>query len=205
MKQILFLFILCVLFAGCRTPQKITSHTMETVISNEKQNEATSSETYNFADMTKKQDVEINYFHIEFYPPTVPTEPDTIPDNSTFPENPLGNMGNSNPKKPPDNKGAIKSIEGYTVKAKGEQSGVSESKKNTQTNQDTEKNNVINKQAETKEQPAPDPYRWRYILGICIAVVLAGIGLYFGLQKTKAVKAIVTFFKKIFQFLFVHK
>jgi hypothetical protein len=184
--------------SGCHTPKKIVSNTAETVTSNETQNEATSSEIYNFADTTKKQDVEINYFKIEFYPPSPDDKPDTIPDNSIFSENLLGNIGNSNPKKPPDNKGAIKSIEGYTAKAKGEQSGVSESKKNTQTNRNAEKNEGVNRKTEIKEQPAPDPYRWRYILGICIAVVLTGTGLYFGFRKTKIVKAVVTFFKKIF-------
>jgi hypothetical protein len=200
MKQTILFICLCVLFfaPGCHTPKKIVSNIAETMTSNEKQNEVTSSETYNFADTTKKQDVEINYFKIEFYPPTGPTDPDTIPDNSTFPENLLGNIGNSNPKKPPNNKGTIKSIEGYMIKAKGEQSGVSESKKNTQTNRNAEKNEGINRKTEIKEEPAPDPYRWRYILGICIVVVLAGIGLYFGLRKTKIVKAIVTFFKNIF-------
>jgi hypothetical protein len=39
---------------------------------------------------------------------------------------------------------AIKSIEGYTVKAKSEQSGVNESKGNTQVNWNAEKNEDIN-------------------------------------------------------------
>jgi hypothetical protein len=199
MKRIILFGCSCILlFAGCRTPQKIVSNTKEAITSNEKQNEATSSEIYNFADTTKKQGVEINYFKIEFYPPGPDDKPDTIPDKPAFPENLLGNIGGSNPKKPPNNKGAIKSIEGYTVKAKSEQSGIAEEKSNTVTNKEAEINADITRAAEVTEQPAPNLHRWRYILGICIVVALAGTGLYFGLRKTKAVKAIVTFFKKLF-------
>jgi hypothetical protein len=200
MKQTILFICLCVLFfaSGCHTPKKIVSSTAESVISNEKQNEATNSETYNFADTTKKQDVEINYFKIEFYPPRPDDRPDTIPDNPTFPENMLGNIGGSNPNKPPNNKGAIKSIEGYKVKAKSEQSGVNESKENTQVNRNAEKNEDINRQTEIKEQPAPDPYRWRYIFAIIVSVILAGVGAYFALGKTKLITDLVSFVKKLF-------
>jgi hypothetical protein len=199
MKQTLFLFALCVLLlTGCRTPKKLTSHTMETVTSNEKQNETTSSETYNFVDTTKKQDVEINYVKVEFYPPSPNDKPGTIPDDSTLPENLSSNIVSSNPDKPPNNKGAIKSIEVYTVKSKGEQSGINESKENTQVNRNAEKNEDINRQAEITEQPAPDPYRWRYILAIIIAVIVAGTGLYLGLRKTKWIAVIISFMKKLF-------
>jgi cobalamin biosynthesis Mg chelatase CobN len=198
MKQTILFICLCVLlFSGCRTPQKIMSNTKEAITSNEKQNEATSSETYNLADTTKKQDVEINYFKIEYYPPG-PDKPETIPDNSILPENLLSNTGNKNPNKPPNAKGAIKSIEGYTVKAKSEQSGVNESKKNAQVNRNAEKNEDVNRQAEIKEQPAADPYRWRYILGIVIVVALAGAAVYFGFRKSKFVVSIVSFLKNLF-------
>jgi hypothetical protein len=200
-KTILFIICLCVLFfaSGCHTPKNLVSNTKENITTNEKQNEATSSETYNFADTTKKQDVEINYFKIEFYPPAGPddNEPEAIPDNSILPEGVKSNAGNTNPNKPP-NKGAIKSIEGYTIKAKSEKSGVNESKENTQVNKNAEKNEGINRQAEIKEQPAPDPYRWRYILAIIVSVILAGVGAYFALRKTKLITALISFVKKLF-------
>ncbi|MDR1459387.1 MAG: OPT/YSL family transporter [Bacteroidales bacterium] len=200
MKQtILFICLCLLLFSGCRTPQKITNRLAESVTGNERQNEATSSETYNFADTTKKSDVEVNYFKIEFYPPAGPEDKaDMIPDNSTLPEALSSNTGSKNPSKPPDNKGAIKSIEGYTVKAKSEQSGVNESKENTQVNRNAEKSEDINRQAETVEQPAPDPYRWRYILGIVIVVILATVGVYFGFRKSKIVVSIISFLKNLF-------
>jgi amino acid transporter len=48
------------------------------------------------------------------------------------------------------------------------------------------------------EQPAPDPYRWRYILGIVISVISVGFVAYYGLRKTKVVNSIITFLKNIF-------
>jgi hypothetical protein len=200
MKQTILFICLCFLFfaSGCHTPKKIVSSTAEIVTGNEKQNEATGSETYNFADTTKKQDVEINWFKIEFYPPGPDDKPDTIPNNPASLENSLGNIGGSNPKKPPNDKGAIKSIEGYTVKVKSEQSGVNESKENTQVNRSVEKNGEINRQTEIKEQPAPDPYRWRYILAIIVSVILAGIGAFFALRKNKLIITLISFVKKLF-------
>jgi len=183
---------------GCNAPKKIAGNTRESIINNEKQNEAINSETYNFADTTKKQDVEINYFKIEYYPPWQDEKPDTMPDNSIFPENLLSNSGNKNPKKPPGNKGAIKSIEGYTVNAKNKQAGVNGNKENKQVNRNTEKNENINRQSEIKEQSAEDPYRWRYIFGTLILVVIIGIGGYFLLRKSKFVISIVSFLKNLF-------
>ncbi|MDR1584835.1 MAG: hypothetical protein LBS07_01500 [Prevotellaceae bacterium] len=170
-RTILFICFCVLLFTSCRIPQKLTtSHTTEAIISNEKQNETTSREIYNFADTTKKQGVEINYFKIEFYPQDGPSHQDTT-DNIVLPDAILSNIGSSNPDKPPNNKGAIKSIEGYTVTAKSEQSGVNESKKNTQVNKNAEKNEDINRQAEITEQPAPDPYRRRYNILIIIFLI----------------------------------
>jgi hypothetical protein len=193
MKRVI-LFICCVLLLdSCRTPKKLVSSTAETVTNNETQNEAISSETYNFADTTKKQEVEINYYKIEFYPPAVPNEPDTIP---------IGILSKGiieraeNPKIKPPPTGAIKSIEGYIVKEKIEQSGVNESTEIAQVNRNTEKNEDISQQAEIKEQPAHDPYRWRYILAIIVSVILGVV--YFVLQKTNLITTLISFVKKLF-------
>lgn len=193
------LFIcLCVLLiaGGCRTPQKIISSTTETITSSEKQSEAASSEIHNFADTTKKQEVEVTYFKIEFYPP-YDDNPGAIPDDPAFLENLSGSTGSSSPKKPPNSKGAIKSIEGYTVSAKIEQSSVSESKENTQVTRNSEKSEDISRQAEINEQPAPDPYRWRYIFWIIVLII--AIITYFSLRKKGIVAAIVSFFTSIFK------
>jgi hypothetical protein len=181
---------------GCSAPKKIISSTAETLTSSEKQSEAASSELYNFADTTKKQEVEVTYFKIKFYPPD--DSPVAIPDDPAFPENLLGSTGSSNPKKPPNRKGAVKSIEGYTVIAKSQQSGVNKSNENTQVSRNAEKNEDISRQAEVKEQPAPDPYRWRYILAIVISVILAGVGAYFVFRKAKLITGLISVVKKLF-------
>jgi len=201
MKRTILFICFCVLIfsTGCHTPKKIASNITENIKTSEQYNEATTTETYSFVDTTKKSGLEINYYKIEFYPPAGPSEPDgTIPDNPIFPFSINNNTEGSNPKSKPPNAGAIKSIEGYTIKATDEQTGINEETSNITTNKDAEINTDITRAAKVTEQPAPDPYRWRYILGICIIVALAGIGLYFGLRKTKVVMAIVAFFKKIF-------
>jgi hypothetical protein len=200
MKNGLLLICLCFLFAGCHTPKKIAGSTTENIKSNEKQNEATSSEIYSFADTTKKSGFEINYFKIGFYPPAGQDDnPNPIPDNFILPEGLSGNEGRNPIIKPPNAKqGGIKSIEGYTIKAKSEESGINESQKNSTVNRYEEKNDDINRQAETKEQPAADPYRWRYILGIVIVIALAAAAVYFGFRKSKIVVSVISFLKNLF-------
>jgi len=199
-KTNLFIFFCVLIFStGCHTSKKIASNITENIKTSGQYNEATTTETYSFVDTTKKSGLKIKHYKIEFYPPTGPSKPDeTIPDNPIFHFGINNNTEGSNPKSKPPNVGAIKSIEGYTIKATDEQTGINEETSNITTNKDAEINTDITRTAKVTEQPAPDPYSWRYILGICIIVALAGIGLYFGLRKTKVVIAIVTFFKKIF-------
>ncbi|KAA6303108.1 MAG: hypothetical protein EZS26_000711 [Candidatus Ordinivivax streblomastigis] len=199
MKQtILFLCFALLFLCGCHTPKKLVSNTKENITTNEKQNEVTSSETYNFADTTKKSDVEVNYFKIEFYPPAVPDEEaNAPPNNSILPEGVKSNVGNTNRSKPP-NQGAIKSIEGYTIKAKSEEAGINESQESSTVNRNEEKNEDINKQVDIKEQPAADPYRWRYIFGIVIIVALLAVGIYFVFRKSKFVISVMSFLKAFF-------
>jgi hypothetical protein len=168
MKRATLLISLCgLLLTSCLSPRKIASNETESATIYEKQSEAISSETYNFADTTKKNAVEVSYLKIEYYPP----ELDAIPDKSILPDALQSKQG------------AIKSIEGYTVKATSKKSGISESKENTLTNRSEERSGNISIQTEVNEQPAADPYRWRYVLGISILVVLVGIFAYFKIRK----------------------
>jgi hypothetical protein len=75
---------------------------------------------------------------------------------------------------------------------------VSESKKNSTSNIEAEKKADINNKVDITEQPAADPYRWRYIFGIVIVLAVAIALLYFSFRKTKIVASIISFVKKIF-------
>ena len=52
----------------------------------------------------------------------------------------------------------------------------------------------MDKKEANTEQPAADPYRWRYILAILIIVIVAGVWL----SKTKVGNTVISFIKKIF-------
>jgi hypothetical protein len=198
-RTILFICLCVLLFAGCHTPKKLVSSTTENIKTSDKQNEVSTNESYSFVDTTKKQGLEINYYKIEFYQPEGPNEPDDIPVNAVLQEG-VNNIAGSIPTNKPPNagKGAIKSIEGYTIKSGSEQTGVNEEKSNTTTNKDAENNTDITNTKEIIEQSASDPYRWRYILGIIISLICVGIVAYFALQKSKIITTIIAFLKKIF-------
>ncbi|MDR1652046.1 MAG: hypothetical protein LBS01_00055 [Prevotellaceae bacterium] len=182
-------------------PKKIISSTNENIKTSEQSSEVITTETYNFVDTTKKTDVEISYYKIEFYPPAGPALPDTIPENAVLPEG-LNEVAGSIPiSKPPPNiagKGAIKSIESYTIKAVSEQTGRAEEKSSETINKTAQSNADITKTETITEQPAADPYRWRYIFGIVIVFALLAVGVYLGFRKSKFVISIISFLKNLF-------
>jgi hypothetical protein len=196
--KILFICFCILLFTECNAPKKLVSNTTENIKISEKQNEVSTTETYSFVDSTKKQGLEINYYKIEFYQPAGPNETDAIPDNVVLPKG--VNIADSNQRTKPPNagKGAIKSIEGYTIKAGSEQTGVNKEKSKETVNLEVENNRDISKMGKIAEQPASDPYRWRYILGIIISLICVGVVVYFALQKSKIITTIIAFVKKIF-------
>jgi hypothetical protein len=176
------------LLSGCRTPKKTAGTTIENVTVQEKQNQTGKNETYTFVDTTEKSGFEISYFKVEFYPP------DTVRQNqATVPEN----DSNTDVKKPP-NQGAIKSVEKITVKANEEKAGITSIADNSTAETNTEYNAKMDTTAETVEQPAADPFRWRYIFGTAVAIVLLAAGAYFMLRKNKVVTTVFTFLRKIF-------
>jgi hypothetical protein len=202
MKRIFLFICLCVLlFAGCRTPKKFASDIVENIKTSEQSNEVTTTETYSFVDTTKKSGVEISYYKIEFYPPAGPVEPDTIPDNSILPEGLNNNVAGSNTKTKPPNiagKGVIKSIEGYTVKNTSEQTGINVEKGRTEMSKTEQNDTDVTKMEKVIEEPAADPYRWRYIFGIIVSIIVTGVCAYFVLQKKSFITTILSFVKKIF-------
>jgi hypothetical protein len=187
--------LLMVLLSGCNTPRKVKYNTSDSIQINSERNEKVVLESYASVDTTKKQDVEINYFKIEFYPPAQDDKPATIPAKDTIPEALSGNIV-GDLEKLTNNTGAIKSLEGYTVKAKSEQSGVTAEANIAEAYASDNTNVGVTSSESLSEQPAPDPYRWRYILGI---IILAGAGAYFIFRKSKFIFVIISFLKRIWK------
>ena len=199
MKTRMYILLLSVLFVflgvGCSTPKKLTSSTTEISSSEEKRKETTTGDIYTLIDTTRKSGLEVTYTKIEFY------KPEEKPAGPEPEKEPTGNMS-SEPrpenKKPPNNKGAIKSIEQLTLKATEEATGVSESRESNTSDLEEEIKKDTDVKIDTTEQPAADPYRWRYIFGILILIVVIGVVGYFLLRKNKIFISIISFFKGFF-------
>jgi len=201
MKTRMYILLLSILFVflgvGCSTPKKLASSTTETSSSEEKRKETTTGDIYTLIDTTRKSGLEITYTKIEFYKPQeIPAGPGPEPEKE-----PTGNIS-SEPrpenKKPPNNKGAIKSIEQLTIKAIEEQTGISESQESNTSDLEEEINTDTDIKTDIAEEPAADPYKWRYIFGILILIVIIGVVGYFLLRKNKVFVSIISFFKSFF-------
>lgn len=194
--------LLAVLLSGCSTPRKLAGSKKETAKTEEKRDETITAEFRRTVDSTKTEGVEVTYTKIEFFPP----EPDTLPTkqgttktggpSKTVADTPKNRPKEPKEKQPPDTgkQGAIKSIETFTVKQNTEATGVTQEEQKTETTKTEEVNTDTDKETDVTEQPAADPYRWRYIFGILVLLVV-GIIL---LRKTKVFTAVVGFFRKLF-------
>lgn len=198
-----FLCLLLCLLVGCSTPRKLAGSTIEAGKVEEVRSETSAGDILQYVDTTKREGVEITYTKIEFYPPgtiqptaTPATEPEATPEPANLEDKKV----EPTPKKkqPPNEQGAIKSIEQYTVKHDTEDRGISASVESIA----TEKNEAINTEFEKEEaiteEPAADPYRWRYILAIIVILLVVGVVGYFWLRKTNIFLRVASFFKKLF-------
>lgn len=198
-----FLCLLLCLLVGCSTPRKLAGSTIEAGKVEEVRSETSAGDILQFVDTTKREGVEITYTKIEFYPPDL-SKPIITPASEPGPKQEPANLEDKKveptPKKkqPPNEQGAIKSIEQYTVKHDTEDMGISASVESIA----TEKNEAINTEFEKEEaiteEPAADPYRWRYILAIIVILLVVGVVGYFWLRKTNIFLRVASFFKKLF-------
>ena len=194
--------LLAVLLSGCSTPRKLAGSTKETAKTEEKRDETIAAEFRRTVDSTKTEGVEVTYTKIEFFPP----EPDTLPakqgtTKTGGPSKTVADTHKNRPKEPkekqpPDTgkQGAIKSYETFTVKQNTEATGVTQEEQKTEATKAEEVNTDTDKGTDITEKPAADPYRWRYIFGILVLLVVA----FFFLRKTKVFTAVVGFFRKLF-------
>lgn len=161
MKRLLLLLITFIFLLGCSSKKKAS----ETERHYSKQTEISEVENVSTqlrVDTTKISDREINYTKVTYFDPEEG--------------------------KPPD---AIKQIESWTLRDKGTKKGVSDSAiNNEKESKDTE---LIQEDAleSNEEEPAPDPYKWRYIFYIIISFIVVGIFL----RRTTILKHISSLFK----------
>lgn len=196
------LFAFSVSLIGCSTPRKLAGSTKETAKTEEKRDETTAAEFRRTVDSTKAEGVEVTYTKVEFFPPE-PEGREVKPDTTQTgdPSKPVADTPKNRPKEPKEKQppntgrqGAIKSIETFTVKQKTETTGVTQEEQKTETTKTEEVNTNTDKASDITEEPAADPYRWRYIFGI---LVLLGVA-FFLLRKTKVFTAVAAFFRKLF-------
>ena len=197
-----FSFLLAFLIAGCASPRKLASKTKEKTNVEEKRTETTAGEIFHRVDTTKTEDVENTYTKIEFFPPE-PDKQETKPDTTATggPSNPVADTPKNTTKepkekRPPDTgkRGAIKSIESYTMKQKSEAAGVTQTEQKEEATKTEEVNTDSDTEIDVTEEPAADPYRWRYIFGILLLLAVA----FFFLRKAKVFRAVAAFFRKLF-------
>ncbi|MDR2009973.1 MAG: hypothetical protein LBQ22_05780 [Bacteroidales bacterium] len=193
-NTIIVLFYICLFgFLGCSSPKNLTSSTKETGTTEEKRSEFTEGEINTFVDSTKRAGLDIKYFKIEFYPPEEqPAGPCPEPEKEPAPGN-VNKEPKPTNKKPPD-KGAIKSIEGFIINSTSEEKGIAETKEKNISQKEEEINTDNTLETDLTEETAEDPYKWRYILGILITIIVIGVAGYFLLRKSK----VATLIKKLF-------
>lgn len=196
---LLFCLLVGFLLISCSTPRKLRASKEEKTKVDQAIQECNTGASSTFVDTTKTNGVEVTYTKIEYYPPKANEEPTPEPEGQVTPGKTTRPEGSRNKesapaKKQPPNKGPIKSIEQLTVKQNSEEKGVSQSQEaNASAKEETTTTDTDKTEANT-EQPAADPYRWRYILAILVIVIVAGVWL----KKTKIGKTVISFIKKIF-------
>lgn len=161
MKRLLLLFIAFILLFGCSSKKK-ASETEKHYSKQAESSEVENVSTQLRVDTTKTLDIEINYTKVTFFDP--------------------------DEGKPPD---AIKQIESWTLKDKDTKRGVSDSAVNN-TKQSKGSELIQEDISENnKEEPAPDPYKWRYIFYIIVSLIIVGIFL----KRSTVFKYITSLFK----------
>jgi hypothetical protein len=190
MKRILPIICLLIFLAGCGTARKVATSRQETGRYVETTTETKTGDTSLLIDTTKVSDKEITYTKVEFYPPEPATEPK--------PSGPDSLPTTQGPVRHPPNVGPVKSIETLTVKDRAEERGITESHSGTDEARKTDITAERTVTDTTTEKPAADPYRWRYILGILVAVIAIGAAAYFWFRKAGAFVKIAAFFKRLF-------
>ena len=199
MKKIIALVLAFALLASCGTARKIQRTEHKAQIDSATTTKETERSIDKYIDTTRSQHGKVTITEIEFY--RIPDAKDIPPvkdrDKNRFSESfrradslfdatheanvELQNVGNI--------KGAVKSIRQTVIESDVEQKG--ESKETGESKESESSANVARNEAgiQEKQEPTPDPYRWRYIFYIS----LVGVAVLLYLKRTP----IMNWIKKI--------
>lgn len=196
MKKLVFILLALTLLASCASTRKASRDMKETVLDSTQTNVAVSEKSNKAIDTTRTQTGEIIITEIEFFPPGDATNDSTSSQVGNA-GNILANVNLSNGSV--KNAGAVKRIKQTHIKTKDERKGTS----NESTEKAETKNNANVKRRDLDEhkysEPAPDPYRWRYIAFIVAAILAVLVLLY--LKRQPILSAIHNFVATIRRFL----
>lgn len=199
MKKIIALVLGFAVLASCGTARKIQREEQKAQIDSAATTKETERSIDKYIDTTRSQHGKVTITEIEFY--RIPDAKDIPPvkdrDKNRFSESfrradslfdatheanvELQNVGNI--------KGAVKSIRQTVIESDVEQKG--ESKETGESKKSESSANVARNEAgiQEKQEPTPDPYRWRYIFYIS----LVGVAVLLYLKRTP----IMNWIKKI--------
>lgn len=197
MKKLVFLLLALTLLASCASTRKASRDVKETVLDSTSTNAAVSEKTNKTIDTTRTQTGEIIITEIEFFPPGDADNGDSTGFQVGNAGNILADVNLSDGRV--KNAGAVKRIKQTLIKTKDERKGTS----NENTEKAETKSNANVKRRDLDEhkfsEPAPDPYRWRYIAFIVAAILAVLVLLY--LKRQPILCAIRNFVATIRRFL----
>lgn len=197
MKKTIIALIASIVLASCGTSRKAARDKTEHVIDSTGTAITRNESSDTFVDTTRTQTGEIIITEIEFFPPGDADNGDSTGFQVGNAGNILADVNLSDGRV--KNAGAVKRIKQTHIKTKDERKGTS----NENTEKAETKSNANVKRRDLDEhkfsEPAPDPYRWRYIAFIVAAILAVLVLLY--LKRQPILCAIRNFVATIRRFL----
>ena len=208
MKKIIALVLGFAVLASCGTARKIQRAEQKAQIDSATTTKETERSIDKYIDTTRSQHGKVTITEIEFY--RIPDAKDIPPvkdrDKNRFSESfrradslfdAQGHEANVDLQNVGNIKGAVKSIRQTVIESDVEQKG--ERKESGESKESESSANVARNETDIqeKQEPTPDPYRWRYIFYIS----LVGVAVLLYLKRTpimNCIKKILAGIRKIF-------
>lgn len=171
MKRICTLIVVLLLFVSCGTTRK-SVESRHSIIDSMATIQETKNGTKKTIDTTQIAHGKITITEIEFFPvipdaPPIADDARVIDTTKSTPARPSANVDLQDVGKI---NGAVKSVKQTVIESNIKSKGESKESSNEQSKSNA---NVSKQEAESlkQQEPAPDPYRWRYVLYIGLLVV----------------------------------